>query len=389
MGCGDGEVPNLPPVAAITNPSRDTALASPYAVDFLGTATDGDGAVVSHHWDFGDGNEASREDPGPYAYEAAGVYPVTYQVTDEDAAVSAPATVVVTVTAPAIAPQPGNWFGKMPFSLLQFSLNSQGTAITEVVLILDTLPCGGGHPQRTRVTSSNPGGWPLSGLDFAIETTFPELALGLTLNGRFTSHTEASGTWVAVSSGTACAGTWETDRVAPDIALTMSASFARTLRLNGFNWLPGRAVTLEIDRHADGTIDFDSTARATRDGVARFNQDAPSFAAAEGDSIRMYDGLWRTGFVVLYVTLDAVEASTNLVRGRAREGTQIRVTAHDPALPYPQGPELVVVADAAGTWKADFTGVFDIVIGTGGLIAATCPHLFGGMVCGGSTMIEW
>jgi len=388
-GCGDGEVPNLPPVAAIANPSRDTAVVSPYAVDFLGTATDADGAVVSHHWAFGDGKEASVEDPGPYSYEAAGVYNVTYQVTDEDGAVSSPVTVVVTVTATGIAPQPGNWFGTMPFSLLQFTLNGQGTAITEVVLILDTLPCGGGHPQRTRVTSSNPGGWPLSGLDFAIETTFPEVALGLTLNGSFTSHTEASGTWAAVSSGTACAGTWETDRAAPDIAVTMSANFTRTLRLNGFNWLAGRAVRLEIDNHADGTIDFDSTARADRDGVVRFTQDTPSFAVAEGDSIRMDDGLWRTGFVVLYVTLDAVDATANLIRGRARQATRIRVTVHDPTLPSPQGPEILVSADTAGTWQADFSGLFDILIGTEGLVTATCPHLFGGMACGGSTMIEW
>lgn len=385
----DGVVPNRPPVAVIVNPGQDTAVISPYAVDFLGTASDGDGAVTSHAWNFGDGNTASVEDPGPYSYAAAGAYTVTYQVTDDDGAVSAPASVDIAVATPAIAPEPGMWFGRTEFSLLQFTLNAQGTAITEVVFILDTLPCTGGPSGTARLTRSSRTGWPVSGLQFTIEAQFPVQGLATTVQGTFASHTEASGTWTAVSSGTTCSGAWETGRAAPDITVWMNTSFTRTVGINGFNWIPGRAVALEIDNHADGTVDFDSTARPDLDGVARFNEGNPPFTVAEGDTIRMHDGRWRTGFVVLYLTLDGVDANANMIRGRARPGTWITAHVIDPSLPFPQGVDVSAIADATGSWTADFTGVFDILSSTRCLVSATCSGLFGGMVCGGKTGIQW
>ncbi len=342
--CGDGEspeAPNLPPVARIVSPGRDTTVIRPYAVDFLGTASDADGAVVSHHWDFGDGNTANEEDPGPYSYASAGTYTVTYEVTDDDGAASAATAVDIVVTEAAIAPEPGLWLGRTEFSRLQFTLNAQGTAITEFVLMLDTLPCTGGHPGTGRITSSNAAGWPVSDLRLTIETAFPELGLAMTVHGQFSSDSTASGTWEAVSAGMACSGAWDTDRSVPEISVTMNASFTQTVDLNGFHWLPGRAVRIEIDNRADGSVEFDSTARPDRDGVVRFNQGTPSFAVAEGDSIRMSDG------------------------------------------------RRVALPDAEGTWTADFTGVFDILASTRFVVQATCRYMRGGMGCGGFTSIFW
>ncbi len=87
----------LPPVAVIENPSQDTTVTLGEAVDFQGTASDADGTIAGHNWDFGDGNGASVEDPGPYTYASVGTYTVTYQVTDDDGAKSLAASVAVTV----------------------------------------------------------------------------------------------------------------------------------------------------------------------------------------------------------------------------------------------------------------------------------------------------
>jgi PKD repeat protein len=88
-----------PPVALIDLPRGDTLLTLGEAVDFQGTATDVDGTIASHHWDFGDGTGASVEDPGSHTYAAVGIYQATYRVTDDDGATSSAATVVVTVVA--------------------------------------------------------------------------------------------------------------------------------------------------------------------------------------------------------------------------------------------------------------------------------------------------
>jgi len=66
-------------------------------VNFQGSASDPDGTIASHSWNFGDGTGASVEDPGPHTYAEVGRYNVTYRVTDNDGASSPDAAVVVTV----------------------------------------------------------------------------------------------------------------------------------------------------------------------------------------------------------------------------------------------------------------------------------------------------
>lgn len=86
-----------PPVARIDSPSKDTILTLGESVTFQGAASDPDGTIASHVWDFGDGSGASVEDPGPYTYGDTGSYKVTYRVTDNDGASSPLASVLVRV----------------------------------------------------------------------------------------------------------------------------------------------------------------------------------------------------------------------------------------------------------------------------------------------------
>jgi PKD repeat protein len=376
---------NEPPVARIDTPGRDTTARWPYALDFSGTAGDADGTVTEHRWDFGDGNTAEDADPGPYAYADPGTYTVRYQSVDDDGAVSEPAEVVVTVEAYGIAPEPGNWFGWPAFGL-SFIVDPQGTAITSVTFIFEQWTCGG-DPLPVRVAAGNPSGWPITDAAFAITSAFPEYDIVMTIEGSFLSNTTAAGAWWATRSDTTCAGHWTTERTSPSIAVFVTPDFSRTIGIVGFGWLPGRQVTIAIDRAADGTIDLLATTRAGWDGAARLQSPALS-NLAEGDSVGMHDAVWAVGYVVRYVTLESVDAATDVVSGAAREGTAVRVTIANPVSSI-EGPYLDVAADATGHWRADFTGIYDIVADTHLSVSAGCLGISGGLRCGGATGLQW
>ncbi len=86
-----------PPAAVIDSPAKDMTVTLGETAIFQGTATDLDGTITSHSWDFGDGTGANVEDPGPHTYTKVGRYRVTYRVTDNDGASSLAAIVFVTV----------------------------------------------------------------------------------------------------------------------------------------------------------------------------------------------------------------------------------------------------------------------------------------------------
>ncbi len=89
---------NAPPVA---NAGPDVAVVIGQAAAFDGSASsDPDGAVVSYHWDFGDGS-AGTGATASHAYVSAGSYTVTLTVTDNDGATGQDTSTVAVTEPPA------------------------------------------------------------------------------------------------------------------------------------------------------------------------------------------------------------------------------------------------------------------------------------------------
>jgi PKD repeat protein len=70
--------------APICSASADkTGGYSPLTVTFSGHGEDKDGEITSYHWNFGDGESSTKQDPIHTFYEE-GTYFVTYTITDDD-----------------------------------------------------------------------------------------------------------------------------------------------------------------------------------------------------------------------------------------------------------------------------------------------------------------
>lgn len=91
------------PVPTIDSPTNGTSTTLGQAVIFEGSVSDPSGVLASHLWDFGDGTQATVEDPGPHTYGATGTYTVVYHAIDTSGGLSSD-TAMVTVTAPTGAP---------------------------------------------------------------------------------------------------------------------------------------------------------------------------------------------------------------------------------------------------------------------------------------------
>src|SRR5205809_1893113 len=90
---------NQPPVAVFT-PS-----CSALTCNFTSTSSDPDGSISTFHWDFGDGQTSAEQNPS-HDYGAAGTYPVTLTVTDDQGATnttSQPLTVAAANQPPVAA----------------------------------------------------------------------------------------------------------------------------------------------------------------------------------------------------------------------------------------------------------------------------------------------
>src|SRR5690349_5666251 len=90
--------PNQPPVAAFT--SSCSAL----TCSFTSTSSDPDGSIAAYQWTFGDGGNATTQNPS-HTYSAGGTYTVQLTVTDNQNATNS-VTHSVTVTAPPPPNQP-------------------------------------------------------------------------------------------------------------------------------------------------------------------------------------------------------------------------------------------------------------------------------------------
>ena len=84
--------PNQPPTASLAvGPLSGDA---PLTASFDGSAsTDADGSIVSHAWDFGDG-QAAAGPTASHVYTVPGSYPLTLTVTDDDGATATASTTI-------------------------------------------------------------------------------------------------------------------------------------------------------------------------------------------------------------------------------------------------------------------------------------------------------
>ncbi len=94
------------PVAGISSPEADITITEGDSVSFEGLVTGGNGPFV-YAWDFGSPaiRTSSLEDPGTVVFDTAGVYTVTFTVTDSDGDVSHD-TVTITVDSRIIDVEP-------------------------------------------------------------------------------------------------------------------------------------------------------------------------------------------------------------------------------------------------------------------------------------------
>jgi M6 family metalloprotease-like protein len=89
-----GPDPNEFPVAALS--ASTLSGVSPLTVDFTGSATDSDGYIYSYHYDFGDGQISTLQNPS-HTFTNSGNYTVTLTAVDDNSAVGM-ANVSISVT---------------------------------------------------------------------------------------------------------------------------------------------------------------------------------------------------------------------------------------------------------------------------------------------------
>lgn len=130
--------------------------------------------------------------------------------------------------------------------------------------------------------------------------------------------------------------------------------------LHAFLPVAGSVITLEIDDPSNGIgVDYSDTLVADSEGSALFElwgvfEVGPGFVITVADD---QSPPTIETMVVPTVTLDFVDLGADVVSGTADPGERAEVSIN------PFGPNRVnlwVVADGAGEWSADFSGLFDI-----------------------------
>jgi hypothetical protein len=115
-------------------------------------------------------------------------------------------------------------------------------------------------------------------------------------------------------------------------------------------WTPGATITLTIE-DGSGVVHADSQT-ADADGHFFFNLRGV-FDLQRGHMVTVSDGTTTKTHTVTYLFVDDVDVVADTVSGRADAGTSVEVWVHGDG-------EVMVTADAAGNWTADFSWIADL-----------------------------
>jgi hypothetical protein len=118
---------------------------------------------------------------------------------------------LITWTIPSL---PSEWNVSTDFGELKFTVNPDGTGVTEITYIFSSWTCGSATMSGT-VKFSKSSGWPITDRQFTIKNTFDPPPIGsgsqvMVITGTFDeTGAHASGTWEADWYGSICSGNWQ------------------------------------------------------------------------------------------------------------------------------------------------------------------------------------
>lgn len=131
-------------------------------------------------------------------------------------------------------------------------------------------------------------------------------------------------------------------------------------QVDGYGWQIGDTVTLTINDPSNGdSVDFTDSQVAKKfeeeDFTVRFNT-GDQWDLKPGQIITMSDGDITIKHVVQDFVTNVIDIETDTITGTANPGSELIVRIDAPYL-----HELIVTADDVGEWRADFSGIADII----------------------------
>jgi hypothetical protein len=147
---------------------------------------------------------------------------------------------------------------------------------------------------------------------------------------------------------------------------SISVSHSESGAIAGGAWVPQEDLHASVVRQGD--LLFEATVQP--DGEGEFTIDPRShagFSIEDGDVVTVTQGDLVVVHVVKHLAVTVFSAEANTIGGQASAGDVVRVVIFDEeATTYDDMPMLQVTADADGNWEADFSGLFDLQVGTHG-----------------------